>query len=66
VETRLDGSVDGLVERLGLSATKRHVGNGSLVLGLAGRGQLCLGSLVSSSGVLGGPAGSSVLRPGRW
>lgn len=51
VKTRLDGSIDGIIKRLGLAATKRHVGDGTLVLGLASSSELLLGvgSLLGSS-----------------
>lgn len=54
VETGLDGGVDGIIERLSLASAKRHVGDRSLVLGLASSGELLLsvglglGSLLSS------------------
>ena len=46
VETRPDGLVYGIVESLGLSTPKGHVGNGALVLGLAGSSILLLSSAV--------------------
>lgn len=63
VETRLDGSVDGVVKRLRLATTEGHVGDGSLVLGLAGLDELLLGVGVGLGSLLSSPARASANRP---
>lgn len=50
MKSRVDGSVDGLIESRGLSSSKRHGGDGSLVRGLSGGEELSGGS----RGLLGG------------
>lgn len=56
METSFNGSVYGIIERLGLATTQRHVGDGTLVLRLASRGDFSGGLLVGSSSLLGRPA----------
>lgn len=44
MHARIDSPVDSIVQSEGLATTQRHVGHGTLVLGLSGRGILSLGS----------------------
>lgn len=55
VKPSLDGSIDGVIEGLGLSTTEGHVGDRSLVLGLSGGSKFLDGGSGSGGGVLGGP-----------
>ena len=57
VETSFDGSVDGIIERLCFSSTKRHVGDGTLVLCLSSSSEFLSGGLGFGSSVFSGPAG---------
>ena len=55
VHARLDGPIDSIVQSHGLTATQRHVGDGTLVLCFSGGSVLSLGSGELTGGLLGGP-----------
>ena len=59
VQTGFDRSVDSVVERFGLAAAEGHVGDGALVLSLAGGGELLGGVGSSGRRLLGGPTVTS-------
>lgn len=60
VKTRLDGLVDSIVEGLDFATTERHVGDGALVLGLSGSGELSSGFGGLGGGIFSSPSGNII------